>query len=383
MRQGRRQFRPDVAGLEDRQLLSAVPSPLATVASFGATNTVISAPVLDAKGDLFGTTSAGGVGQGKGIGTVYEIPAGSNKAETLASFDGRTGYGISGVTLDARGNLYGTIAGEGGTIGNGSAFEIAAGTKVVTPIASFNGDGEFPQGLVTDAQGNHFGTAAVGGVDGTASVYEIPAGSNTITPIASFNGAAPAPKGVVIDAQGNLYGTNQGGGAYGIGSVYEVARGSNTITTLASFSGLNGPGISNPTLDARGDVYGTTDEGGQYGLGTVFEIPKGSNTAVALAAFDGPNGSSPDAAAGVVRDAQGNLYGITRTGGAHGYGTIFEVPAGSNAVTTLVNFTNDRQSLVTGLLLDGLGDLVGTTEGGPGFAGTVFKVALNSLPAKV
>jgi uncharacterized repeat protein (TIGR03803 family) len=383
MRQGRRQFRPDVAGLEDRQLLSAAPAALSTVASFGTTNTTISPPVMDAQGDLFGTTSAGSEGHGAGIGKVYEIPAGTDKVEILASFNGRTGYLISGVSLDAQGNLYGTIGGEGGTIGNAEAFEIPAGTKTVNMIASFNGDaGQFPDGVVADAQGNLFGTVADGGVDGIATVYEIPAGSNSTRPVVQFSGAAPAPKGVVMDAQGNLYGTNQGGGADGIGSIYEVAKGSKTITTLATFGGLSGPGISSPTLDAQGNIYGTADEGGQYGYGTVFEIPKGSNTVVTLASFDGPNGSTPDASAGVVRDAQGNLYGITRTGGSNGDGTIFEIAAGSNTVTTLLNFTSTRQNAVTGLLLDGQGDLIGTTAGDGGTAGTVFKLILSETPVK-
>ena len=381
MRQGRRQFRPAVAGLEGRQLLSS--TPLSTVATFSGGNPVISGPVMDGQGNLYGTTSAGGEGHGKGIGTVFEIPAGTDKVTTLASFDGRTGYGISGVTLDAQGNLYGTIAGEGGTIGNGSAFEIAHGSKAVTTLASFNNDGgQFPDGVVPDARGNLYGTAAIGGALGVASAYEIAAGTDTITPIANFSGTAPAPKGVVMDAQGNLYGTDKGGGPYGAGSVYEVAKGSGAVTTLVTFDGINGAGISNPVVDGQGNLYGTTSAGGQFAAGTVFEIPRGSGTAVTLATFDGPNGSAPDPSAGVVRDAQGNLYGITQAGGANGDGTVFEVPVGSNAVTTLASFTNSRQNLVTGLLLDGQGDLVGTTDGGSGFDGTVFKVALNAQPAK-
>jgi uncharacterized repeat protein (TIGR03803 family) len=383
MRQGRRQYRPAVAGLEDRQLLSG--STFSTVATFSGSNkSVISAPVMDAQGDLFGTTSGGGEGTGKGIGTVYEIPAGTDKVTTLASFNGRTGYGLSGVSLDAQENLYATIAGEGGTIGNGSAFEIAKGTTTVTPLASFDDyGGQFPvDGLVTDAQGDHFGTAAIGGADGVASVYEIPAGSQSIVPIANFSGTAPAPKGLVMDAQGNLYGTDQGGGTYGAGSIFEVAKGSNTVTTLATFNVLNGPGISNPTLDAQGDIYGTTEDGGTYGDGTIFEIPKGSNTAVTLATFDGPNGSAPDPKVGVVRDAQGNLFGTTEAGGANGDGTVFEIPAGTDTILTLANFTNTRQSQVTGLLPDGPNTLIGTTDGESGSDGTVFKVNYNPPSSK-
>ena len=370
-----------MTGLEDRQLLSS--TPLSTVATFNSARPVVSAPVMDAQGDLFGTTSASGEGYGKEIATVYEISAGTDKITTIASFSGRTGYGISGLSLDAQGNLFGTFSGQGGTIGNGSAFEIAHGSKTVTTLASFDHyGGQFPDGVVPDASGNLFGTAAIGGADGVASAFEIPAGTNTITPIAHFDGTAPAPKGVVMDAQGDLFGTNKGGGSSGAGSVYEIAKGSGTVTPLVTFNAQNGAGISNPTLDAQGNLYGTTEDGGQFADGTVFEIPKGTNTAVTLASFNGPNGSAPDQAAGVVMDAQGNLYGTTRAGGANGYGTIFEIPAGTGTVTTIATFTSSQQSRVTGLLLDGQGDLVGTTEGSSGSSGTVFKVALNGQPAK-
>jgi uncharacterized repeat protein (TIGR03803 family) len=382
MRQGRRQFRPGVASLEGRQLLSTTPA-LSTVVTFATTNPAISAPVMDAQGDIFGTTSAGGEGKGLGIGKVYEIPAGTTKVETIASFNGRTGYGISGLTLDPKGDLFGTIAGEGGTIGNGSVFEIPAGSKTATMIASYNPDGgQFPDGLTSDAQGNLYGTAAFSGVNGIASAYEIPAGTNTITPIVNFSGTAPAPKGLVADAAGDLFGTDQGGGADGIGSIYEIAKGSRTITTLATFPDLDGAGISNPTVDAQGDVFGTTQDGGQFADGTVFEIPKGTNTVVTLATFDGPNGSAPDEVAGLVQDAQGDLFGVTRSGGKNGYGTLYEIPAGTTTLTNLVTFTGSRQSLVTGLLLNGQGDLYGTTNGDSGTSGTLFKLNLNDTIAK-
>ena len=197
-------------------------TPLSTVATFkGSSESVVLGPVIDAQGDLYVTTSGGGETRGKGDGAVFEIPAGSKTVTNLASFNGRTGSVISGVTLDNQGNLFGTISGQGGTIGNGQAFEIAKGSKTATTVASFNDYAlgqygtEFPDGVIADSQGNLFGTAAIGGPKGIASAYEIPAGSNTPIPIAGFSSTAPAPKGLVMDAQGDLFGTNAGGGPYG------------------------------------------------------------------------------------------------------------------------------------------------------------------------
>jgi uncharacterized repeat protein (TIGR03803 family) len=376
-----------VTGLEGRQLMSN--APLSTVATFkGSNESVVSAPVIDAQGDLYVSTSGGGEGKGKADGAVFEIAAGSKSPENLASFNGRTGYLIGGVSLDKQGNLYGTISGEGGAIGNGSAFEIAHGSKTATTVASFNDyafdqyGAEFPDGVVADGQGNLFGTAAFGGPKGIASAYEIPAGSNTAIPFASFNGTAPAPKGLVMDAEGNLYGTNAGGGPYGAGSVYEIAKGSNTVTTLATFNGINGAGISNVVVDNQGNLYGTSEDGGLYGDGTVFEIAKGSNTATTIGTFNSQNGAIPDQSVGVVMDAQGDLFGTTRSGGANGDGTVFEIAKGTDTITTVTTFTSTGQALVSGLVPDNQGNLYGTTNGTGNNGGTVFKVTLNNPSGK-
>jgi uncharacterized repeat protein (TIGR03803 family) len=388
MRHGRRQFQPSVTGLEGRQLMSN--APLSTIATFrGSNQSVVLGPVMDAQGDLFVTTSGGGEGKGKADGAVFEIPAGTKKLTNLASFDGRTGSLISGVTLDNQGNLFGTISGQGGFIGNGSAFEIAAGTKTATTVASFNdyavdqyGSQFPPNGVVADSQGDLFGTAAIGGPKGTASAFEIRAGSAIPVTIATFSGTAPAPKGLVMDAQGNLFGTNAGGGPSGTGSVYEIAKGSNTVTTLATFNSLNGAGISNVVIDGQGNLFGTTEDGGLFDDGMVFEIAKGSNTVTTLGSFDVTNGAFPDQSVGVTLDAQGNLFGTTRSGGVNSDGTVFEIAKGSNTITTLANFTSTNQALVSGLVADNQGSLFGTTDGSGTAGGTVFKVNLNIPPAK-
>ena len=90
---------------------------LGTVATLSGTNqAVMGGLAMDAQGDLYGTTTSGGEGGiTKGDATVFEIPVGGTKPVTLASFDNAKGYGISSVTLDAQGNLYATLTGEGGS----------------------------------------------------------------------------------------------------------------------------------------------------------------------------------------------------------------------------------------------------------------------------
>ncbi len=144
-----------------------------------------------------------------------------------------------------------------------------------------------------------------------------------------------------LDASGNLYGTTWRGGANGDGTVWEIAKGSSTLTTLASFNGSDGYSpLSNVTVDANGNLFGAT--GGDYvsNPGTVWEIAQGSDTITTLASFDRTNGEYPGTS--LALDAQGNLFGTTRTGvGTSSDGTVWEIQTAS---------VPEPPSIVTGLI---------------------------------
>jgi uncharacterized repeat protein (TIGR03803 family) len=383
-RHERRRFRPAVSGLEGRRLMSGATSTLTTVASFrGDNQAVVGGLTMDGQGNIYGTTSSSGGVIEKDDASVFEIAKGSNKATTLVSFDNSKGYGLGNIAVDAKGNVFGSTSGLGGSLGDGRVFEIAHGSNVATPVAEFNGvNGEFPNGVTVDAQGNLYGASAVGGPKGFASAFEVAKGSNDITPIGMFASPGAAPKTPVVDAQGNLYGVNTTGGPKGAATVYEIARGTGTVTNLATFGGLDGAGVSNVVLDGQGNLYGTTEDGGTFGQGTVFEIARGSHAVTTLASFNPLTGTGPDPLAGVVVDDRGDVFGSTVDGGTNGDGTIFEIARGSGHITTLTSFKTFAGSTVSGLMLDGQGSLYGTTVGGGSVAGTVFKLTLNtSLPS--
>jgi uncharacterized repeat protein (TIGR03803 family) len=192
--------------------------------------------IFDATGNLYGTTYLGGT---YGHGAVFEMmpAAGGGWSETVlhnfkgGSTDGRGPY--AGLILDAAGNLYGTTT-YGGVYGHGTVFELtpAAGgawTETVLHDFGHGTDGYEPYaGLILDAAGNLYGTTVLGGTYGSGTVFELtPAtgGSWTETVLHHFgngtDGARPYG-GLIFDAAGNLYGTTQQGGAYGYGTVFEI-----------------------------------------------------------------------------------------------------------------------------------------------------------------
>jgi uncharacterized repeat protein (TIGR03803 family) len=218
-----------------------------------------------------------------------------------------------------------------------------------------------------------------GGANNDGTVFEIVAGSNTISTLASFNntdGAEPVDA-VTLDGEGDIYGTTQTGGADNLGTVFEIAQGSGTITTLVSFNEIDGDSPhAGLVMDSHGNLYGTTLNGGPIQGGIVFEIPSGSNSIQTVASLN-TNADGIFLEGGVLLDGNGNLYGTTISGGAYNSGTIFEIQFGSNAVTPLASFNTSTGDGGAGtLIMDSHGNLFGIAAyGGESDDGTVYELA--------
>lgn len=307
---------------------------------------------LDAQGNLYGATTKGGdsscVGYRGTCGMVFKLDT-HGEETVLCSFqrvvvDGANPY--AGVVLDAQGNLYGTTyRGGGDHPGAGTAFKVdTAGNETVLHDFGSPGDGSYPwSNLVLDAQGNLYGTTAFTGGstdrDPGGTVFKLDTSGNE-TVLYRFLGSPDGDfplAGLVLDSQGNLYGTTYRGGAYGKGTVFRLDTSGNE-TVLHSFSGKEDGEHPQASLllDMQGNLYGTTENGGGavacdggvlgHGCGTVFKVDATGNEAV-LHSFTGspPGGDGANPDAGLLQDAAGNLYGTTTRGGTTGNGTVFKL----------------------------------------------------------
>jgi uncharacterized repeat protein (TIGR03803 family) len=264
--------------------------------------------VMDSGGNLYGTTVLGGSREG---GTVFELTPKSGRwiEKIIYSFEnegqgGSRPYG--GLILDASGNLYGTTTDGGSsscTGGCGTIFELSpqsGGNWTETVLHNFrnNGqDGRFPEAsLRFDANGNLYGTTVAGGGAGDGIVFELSpqsGGKWTERVLHSFqdnglDGYAPAA-GLIFDGTGSLYGTTTYGGhsacnhGSGCGTVFKLKPkpgGGWKETVVHSFmdNATNGyyP-YAGLLFDGSGNLYGTTINGGTgtacpRQCGTVFEI---------------------------------------------------------------------------------------------------------------
>jgi uncharacterized repeat protein (TIGR03803 family) len=160
-----------------------------------------------------------------------------------------------------------------------------------------------------------------------------------------------------------------------------AASGNTDMSNIASFATLVGGANPQGALveDSSGNLYGVTTNGGAHGYGSIFEVARGSDSITTLTSFDNANGAFPEGR--LLIDSAGNLYGTTSAGGANGDGTVFELQSGSHSVATLGTFNGSNGAApAAGLIRDSAGDLFGATSSG-GDAngdGTVFEIVNGS-----
>jgi uncharacterized repeat protein (TIGR03803 family) len=240
----------------------------------------------DKAGNLYGTTTAGGA---NGNGTVFEL---SNKGgvwteQVLYSFgtDGDGATPVAGVTLH-KGDLYGTTS-AGGSAGYGTVFQLTKSQSgwAETVIYNFQmqSDGGIPYaGLTFDRAGNLYGAATEGGngSDAGGTIFEL-APSNggwTFTVLYSLPGwgISGTFRDLYLDASGNIYATTHCDGTYESGTVYELtlSNGTWTYNSLYVFTGGSDGqySFSNLVFDKQGNLFGTTNVAGANGFGVIFEI---------------------------------------------------------------------------------------------------------------
>jgi uncharacterized repeat protein (TIGR03803 family) len=330
----------------------------------------------------------------------------------IYSFKGGTSDGASpwsGVTMDSHGNLYGTTTSGGkywvfGGQPGGVIYKLTPNGNQWTEsvVWNFGGvlDGNTPySGVTIDNLGNLFGSTLHGPSlgDNKGVFYRVsPIGVRwTETGIFDFPGGfygdTPEDLGtIIIGPQGYFYGTTEKGGANAQGAVFKIDESADE-TVLYSFDRSDSyPDGNAPTAgiiaDAQGNLYGTTTQGGAYNNGTVFELTlqeDGTYLESILYSFAGTLSDGAVPIGGLSMDLQGNLYGTNGYGGLYGNGTVFELvrlPGGGWQEKILWNFrgTPDGAGPWGKLIIDHDGNLYGTTAGGGtggDGVGIVFKLS--------
>jgi uncharacterized repeat protein (TIGR03803 family) len=261
-------------------------------------------------------------------------------------------------------------------------------------------DGDVPRdGLLMDSSGNLYGTTEFGGKYNKGIVFKFIPNANktkyTEHILWSLCKKAGCPFGaypdsdLITDVDGNLYGTTEGGGAHTEGAVFKMRPVANgwVISVIHSFCGqppdCPDGGVpagrlayagqsSGAAWDETSPLFGTANTGGSKNKGIVYELsPNGPHWDFkVLHSF---NPSTDFAYPGpLLVDPSGNLFGVTLMGAKFGGGALYKLAAGSWTETTLHNFCaeancTDGNGGIGKLAIDAAGNIFGTAiEGGSG-----------------
>jgi len=325
-------------------------------------------------GNLYGTVPTGGNLMSPKVngGTIFSVgptaPFSFAVRYTLGTNtnDGSTSH--SGLSLGMDGIFYGTA--ERGGNGKGSVFSLGNGFSTLQPVFTDGMmDGGFPWAPPMQApDGNLYGVTNGGTNKGV--IYRVT--TNGISPVTAPFGVNTTAA-LVLGFDGNLYGTTQAGSAtaqggfsnIGGGTIFRIPMsGSGTVkpVILHTFNSMNkvvdatgqmvndGSAPKGPVMFGQdGNLYGTTSAGGS-GNGVIYQLNPNTGAYKILHTFPLVGQTSPDGSAsesGLVQGSDGFLFGVTKSGGANGAGTLFKVSTAGTGFQVLWSFGNGLQCGMT------------------------------------
>lgn len=308
--------------------------------------------MVASNGTIWGTTEEGGV---TGDGTVFSMTADGDLTSHVDFSDNgesfRGGSPMGRLVEDINdGSIYG-VTWRGATNSSGTVFRLTSGgdfsTLVEFQSPGLEGDGRNPiAGMVFGSDGRLYGTTHNGGTSqhfGTVFALAEGGALETLHSFTSFTAGGQYPfGGLTWMPDGYFWGTTSGGS-----KVFKIRSGE-AIQLVGALNNAATPRqgsspLATLTPGVDGRLYGLAYEGGELGLGTVFAVD-GAGAVELVAAFSGTSGQAPGAnptRGALVQHLDGNLYGVTPTGGVKsdgspaGKGQIFRIRFGPSPKTEI------------------------------------------------
>ena len=282
-------------------------------------------------------------------GTIFRINVDGTGYQVLYNFGSvNNGTNPQGDLTVSGSTLYGMTLGAG-TRGSGTIFKIntdGTGYQVLHSFGSVPNDGSYPYGSLTLSGTTLYGMTPSGGANGKGTIFQINtdgSGYQVLYSFGSIENDGFYPYGSLTLSGTTLYGMTSDGGANGApGTIFQINTDGTGYRVLYSFGSVANDG-TNPygSLTLSGSMlYGMTETGGAGGFGTIFQINTSGAGYQVMYSFAGyPNDGYYPLSSLTVSGS--TLYGATRTGGsggAHGLGSIFQINTDGTGYQVLHDF---------------------------------------------
>lgn len=281
--------------------------------------------------------------------------------EVIHNFTEAPGISSYGLTADGEGNLYGTTE-IGGQNGYGTVFRVSPSGSV-THLYHFESDLHFKSRLLLASDGWLYGTSVTGGLQNRGTIYRV-SKTGEFEMLYDFSaGNIQYPTGELIEVgPGQFYGVGpekfpSSGSDPFPGMIYRFSA-SEGLEVLRYIETAKGGTPNGPLVRGNdGKLYGAAGQNlfrvSVDGLN--FEILYTLPTPIERSYFDRTTKRPP-----LTLASDGKFYGITETGGTHGFGTFFSLTE-SGELNVLHHFESTLPSIISGLVEGPDGLLYGTS----------------------
>ncbi|MEO9871764.1 MAG: choice-of-anchor tandem repeat GloVer-containing protein, partial [Ekhidna sp.] len=296
---------------------------------------------------LLGLTSKGG--PAFGLGTIFSIEVSTQSYELIHEFEsGSVFFGTSwAALLELEGKIYGTTNREGAN-GYGEIFRLNPDGTGFTILHEFDlTTGGEPFGKLVYSNSKIWGTCSIGGEIGNGVIFNVELDGSNYTMVHSFNGDnGDRPIGSLAENDGFLWGTTLRGGLENLGTLFRIKIDGSDFEKVFDNDLLSGHTPSSIPLIYGDRIYIAINRGGKNNFGTIVSFH------IAGTDYKKEFGFNQDLVASGISssliDCEGTLWGMTRYGGLHGKGILFNINRDESEFSIAHSFDGDNGGLDEG-----------------------------------